>query len=280
MWLPLMALAIYSGGTWCLWQYAARGAVAPDAPLANAESCPWLSPRDLADINSAVRFSERTSMYDRDICHDVAGRYRNNPWIREVLNVRRSFPDRIEVELAVRRPVAFVRQGRQLYLVDREGVRLPAESQSISSGGYPVIDGVGNRVPAVGSPWNSRSLADSLSLVECLDRVLDGRGAGMRLAGVRVTAGGANVDHMPQMVARTASGMIIDWGSFNQSKTYLYPSAAEKRSELTRVLDEMQEPAAIESIMVRYKGHSLRLRSDWSNNGEIRDAETAGLGNR
>jgi len=262
--VPLLAAAIYVAGVWCLWQYAAREAVRPTDPQIDAAECSWLEPRDVAEINSAVRFGGRATLYDRDICDRVAARYAENAWVEEVVAVRRQFPDRVVVELAIREPFAYVRRGGRYYLVDRRGCRLPMKPVRRPERGRPVIRGIRAPLSRPGEPWEGRPLADSLRLAGALAAVLEGRGAGLRLSSVEVIEEKGSFDSLPQMVARTASGLVIDWGSYNQSRTYLYPSAEEKCREIEKVLDRVGDPAAIEAIMVRYKGHSLRMRADWS----------------
>jgi hypothetical protein len=262
--VPLMALLIYVAGVWCLWQYAARGGVRPSAPQTDAEACEWLGPRDLAEINSAVRFGNRASMYDRGICERVAACYEGKPWIDRVVAVRRHFPNRIVVDLAIRRPFAYVRSGRRLILVDRGGYRLPVKSVTQRVKPCPVIDGVRENPPSGSGHWRSRGLADSLKLASLLKGLFAERSVNMRLADVEVTEQRGTVDSLPQLVARTESGLLIDWGSFNESKSYLYPSVEEKRIELERALDEVTDPAGIESIMVRYRGCSVRPKPGWS----------------
>ena len=262
--VPAMALLIYVGGVWCLWQYAARSGVRPEAPRTDAEACEWLGPRDLAEINKAVQLGRMASMYDRDICGKVAAGYRGKPWIDRVVSVRRHFPNRIVVDLAIRRPYAYVRRGRRLILVDFRGYRLPVSPAARRERDCPVVDGVRETPPSSGELWRSRALADSLKLANLLNRIFGERSSGMRLSEVEITEQRGTVDNLPQLVARTESGMLIDWGSFNESKSYLYPSVVEKRVELERALDEVTDPADIESIMVRYRGCSVRPKPGWS----------------
>lgn len=267
--VPLLAAVVYVAGVWCLWQYAAREAVPPVDPQTDAESCPWLAPRDVAEINSAVRFGGSASLYDRDICRRVAASYVDNAWVEEVVSVRRQFPDRMVVDLAIRRPFAYVRRGGRYYLVDRRGCRLPVKPASRPERGHPTIRGIRTPAPGTGELWKGRPLIDSLRLTETLGSVLQGRGAGLRLSSVQVTEQKGSFDNLPQLVARTESGMVVDWGSYSDSKTYLYPSVEEKCREVEKVLDGVVDPAAIESIMVRYKGHSVRIRANWSAAGGV-----------
>jgi cell division protein FtsQ len=67
----------------------------------------------------------------------------NIPWVQHA-TVMRLLPDRIEVSIAERKPVAFVRQGQQVGLVDAEGVLLsmPAATMAQHHYSFPVVTGV------------------------------------------------------------------------------------------------------------------------------------------
>ncbi len=276
--VPVMVTLIYVGGTWCLWQYAARGGIRPSDPKTDAASCPWLAPRDVAEINSAVRFGDHASMYDRGICDKVASRYVGNPWVDRVVAVRRRFPSTVEVTLAVRKPFAYVRSSGRFFLVDRKGCRLPVRSMARREGGYPTLEGIRTLAPATGKLWPGRPLQDSLRLTAILRTSLDGRGASMRLASVEVVEEKGSVDDLPQLMARTDSGLVIDWGSVSDSSTALFPSAEEKRRELERVFsEEVSDPAAIQSLVMRYKGNvTPTLRDGWSSGSAAGNAGVVG----
>ena len=70
------------------------------------------------------------------------------PWI-ERATVMRLLPDRISVSVVERRPVAFVRQGQQIGLVDANGVLLsmPAAMMAQHNYSFPVVTGVAANDP-------------------------------------------------------------------------------------------------------------------------------------
>ena len=261
--LPVIALAIYLAGTWCLWQDAARRAPPPAVPEVDARQCPWLSPADVAGINGGVQLAGKSTLFDRGVCRRVAAAYRGNPWVEKVVAVRRRFPGRLEVELAIRRPAAYVNRAGRYYTVDRTGSRLPISPAARPEARYPVIEGVISTAPPAGETWNDECLADALRLIELLDEVLDGRGSGLRLVSVEaVKPPRGSYDQRPQMTARTASGLTIDWGSFNESKSYALPSAAEKRDELERQIKLLPDPATVSCISVRFRHGFVKVRPD------------------
>jgi len=67
------------------------------------------------------------------------------PWVERAV-VRRSLPNRIEVELTERTPVAFLRQGDEMALLDAHGVILdrPVEADFH----FPVVSGINAEMPA------------------------------------------------------------------------------------------------------------------------------------
>ena len=61
------------------------------------------------------------------------------PWVAEAI-VRRALPNNIEVEIAERAPIAFLRQGSDLALVDIHGVIL--ERPLKADFHFPVVTGI------------------------------------------------------------------------------------------------------------------------------------------
>ena len=70
------------------------------------------------------------------------------PWVAHA-TVMRLLPDRICVSVVEREPVAFVRQGQQIGLVDAEGVLLtmPAATMAQHHYSFPVVTGINPRDP-------------------------------------------------------------------------------------------------------------------------------------
>jgi cell division protein FtsQ len=71
------------------------------------------------------------------------------PWV-ERATVMRLLPDQIRVQVVERRPVAFVRQGQQIGLVDTNGVLLtmPAAMMAQHNYSFPVVTGIEAHDPA------------------------------------------------------------------------------------------------------------------------------------
>jgi cell division protein FtsQ len=66
------------------------------------------------------------------------------PWVERAM-VRRALPNKIEVEITERKPIAFLRQGSDLSLLDVRGVILERPLKGIFH--FPVITGIGAELP-------------------------------------------------------------------------------------------------------------------------------------
>jgi cell division protein FtsQ len=73
------------------------------------------------------------------------------PWI-EHASVMRLLPDQIRITVVERKPIAFVRQGSQVELIDANGVLLaePAAMMSQHHYSFPVVTGIESRDPITG----------------------------------------------------------------------------------------------------------------------------------
>jgi len=73
------------------------------------------------------------------------------PWVQHA-TVMRFLPDQIRVDIVERQPVAFVREGQQVGLVDASGVLLPMSAAAMAKHHYsfPVVTGIDARDPLAG----------------------------------------------------------------------------------------------------------------------------------
>ncbi len=106
------------------------------------------------------------------------------PWV-ERATVMRLMPDQIRVAIVERQPVAFVRQGQQIGLVDSNGVLLamPASTMAKHNYSFPVVTGIDGRDPIASRKTrmavyqrllgeldaNGQHLSDQLSEIDLTD---------------------------------------------------------------------------------------------------------------
>jgi hypothetical protein len=83
------------------------------------------APAFLERVRSESKEPERQSVLDLDL-ERLARAFRLDCWVRQVVRVRRSYPNQVVVRLVYREPVAFVtvREGRTIVL-DQDGVVVP-----------------------------------------------------------------------------------------------------------------------------------------------------------
>ncbi len=91
------------------------------------------------------------------------------PWV-ESATVMRLLPDRIHVEIHERNPVAFVRVGSRIALIDQNGVIMEIPSRKPRKYSFPVITGMSDS-----EPLSTR--AARMRLYASLERELDSEGA-------------------------------------------------------------------------------------------------------
>jgi cell division protein FtsQ len=120
-------------------------------------SAPWLMIRETSvrgvheltekDVLALAAVKPRQNLFAVN-CNAVARRIRTNPWVRDVF-VGRELPGRLVLIVRERRPVAMVKQGPDLFLMDTEGVPFKRWDTG-DEADFPVLTGGGadGRMPA------------------------------------------------------------------------------------------------------------------------------------
>lgn len=91
-------------------------------------------------------------------------------WVKSVERVTIQPDGVIAIKCAFRRPEAWVRSGKYLYLVDQEAVRLPGRyhSEDVDTTALLILEGVALPPPTVGSVWRGGDLAAGLKMAALL----------------------------------------------------------------------------------------------------------------
>lgn len=126
-------------------------------------------PDDIADqIYERLRMFEDAPWSQESLCRRMTEVLEADPWVAEVIAVKR-MPDRIvRVDCEYRMPFAMVQTPTGFVLVDAEGVRLPGVYQYHPS--YMLIQGVAASPPPPGQAWEAGSVRSGLGLIDLLDR--------------------------------------------------------------------------------------------------------------
>jgi cell division protein FtsQ len=85
------------------------------------------------------------------------------PWVEHAA-VRRALPNRIQVEITERTPVAFLREGTSLYLVDAQGVILDRPLEGDFH--FPVVTGISSEMPRDERALRMQLFSDFLSQIQ------------------------------------------------------------------------------------------------------------------
>jgi hypothetical protein len=162
-----------------------------------------------------------TTIFDRDATRAVYEQLRRSPWLLEVSEVRRQLPNTLTIKARFRKPLAFARWRDRLYMIDRDGYRLPEAlfrpPTSWQRQPVPVVtDELIHQPPPVGLPWDEPRMAVGARLVDYLRR----RGVlnKIEIATVDVTGVDRGTTD-PDIILTTASGTEIRWGP----STTIYP---------------------------------------------------------
>jgi len=174
------------------------------------------------------------------------------PWVAHA-TVMRFLPNRVRVAIVERTPVAFVRQGRQIGLVDANGVLfdLPADTGDAKSGpeySFPVLTGI-----SADDPLSTRAarMRIYLEFMAALDAT--GEGVSRRLSEVDVS----NPEDVKAIVPDQGSDILVHFGEekylerYHQYQEHLaewratYPKLAsvDMRYEQQVVLEMQPGPA-------------------------------------
>lgn len=167
-------------------------------------------PDGIADqIHDRLRIFEDASWSQASLCRRMTEVLDADPWVAEVLAVRR-FADRVvRVECKYRTPFAMVQTPTGFVLVDDAGVRLPGVYQYHPS--YMLIQGVAAPPPPPGEAWDAGSVRSGLGLIDLLDRELFSE----QITAVMVHNYGGRQDRSAAQLelATDRDGGRIIWGS-------------------------------------------------------------------
>ncbi|HUW57420.1 MAG TPA: hypothetical protein VMZ92_12355 [Planctomycetota bacterium] len=173
----------------------------------------WAGDSVRRDLSVLPGLPQRFSIMEPGICERIAAAFEANPWVDRVLSVRKLYPNRIFVEMTLRRPVAGVRVRGLHYLVDAFGYRLtePFDTWSRDADGPPVILSSVRRIPEPGQQWSHDGVRAGAAVAEVLRLSRDRLET--RFAAVDVTnIGGCRDRHKSEITLITHEGTTVQWG--------------------------------------------------------------------
>jgi len=212
-----------------------------------------------AEINRSVSFVHGASILDGSLLRRIAEGYRTCPWVREVVSVRKRFPDEIEASIRIRWPVAAVkvrtRRGLAYALLGGDGVRLPKTYGHWPQPelDVPFIEGVSCPAPEPGGRWAEKSVQDAVRIVALLN------GSDVIRRTVRITAvdvsnyGGRGNPTRSEFLLRAEGNCVIAWGRSPDTETPGELPVEEKIAKLERFLAR-GDPIRNRELGLRFAG--------------------------
>jgi hypothetical protein len=200
---------------------------------------------------------------DAGLVGEVARRLESSPWVRRVVEVRRSYPDRVEARVELRRPQACILRGTRTMYVDADGVRLPdlRPGTPMPEGCYEVA-GVDGPVPAVGAPWGHAGVRGALDVIRSLDAYRVER----VLAVTRIDVsniGGRRDARESEIVCWAASGVPVAWGRPSTTDAFGENEVGTKMRLLALALEAFPSLRGLERVDLRFDRVVVRPRPEW-----------------
>jgi cell division protein FtsQ len=160
-------------------------------------------------------------------------------WIQQAV-VRRILPNRLSVEVRERAPVAWLRLGAALFLIDADGAILERPAQGAFH--FPVVTGLSAEMPQADRNQRVHLLLDFLQQIDLARSGSSDRVSEVDLsdaANVRVTfARLADVDPGAADDPRQAGAVVVEFGDrdFQEKFRTLLQSAAQWRATVGRIV--------------------------------------------
>lgn len=133
----------------------------------------WATDELSKDVCGAKGLDRAYSIFERGMTHKIARAFESSPWVRQVQSIKREFPNKIQMQLALRRPVAVIRVDGKQYLADDQAVRLPREYYHWPHSAIPmpmIFRDKLREIPEPGDPWRDRGVRAGVMLAQFLSK--------------------------------------------------------------------------------------------------------------
>lgn len=203
----------------------------------------WASKSLISQVCLSTGIQGDDNFFEKGIVKQWAGNLRSNPWVKQVRRVRRRYDGRLEIDCALRRPVASVAavlDGEVVYYVDAEGVLLPAVPLDPRAGHLVRLQGERVRHLVPGGAIESQAMLAGLAVLAEIRAVDEQLPPEERLwqeiAVMDVSNFQGRIDDVQaHLVMYTANRTEIRWGAaLGESGAYLEAPEAMKLRRLYR----------------------------------------------
>ena len=202
----------------------------------------WVPEGIVEKIFTRAGFDESLSLLDPQLSEKIAIACYTHPWIERLIQVRKSYPARVTVEVVYREPVAMVEVvGGGYFPIDRHGHLLPNDDFSTADiDRYPIIRSISS-VPIgnLGESWGDPAVAGAAQLAAVLtapDKAGQSWWNALNLKSIiapRRMAAEDEVDALQYRIG-TKGGSQIVWG---RSPTTTHPAELTVVQKLERIAE-------------------------------------------
>lgn len=197
------------------------------------------------------------SLYEKNLARKVARAYADSPWVRQVVSVRKVFPNRIEVNLELREPHAIIQRGGDHFCVDRDGVVLDPTVYLLTRDRTAALTPVvavpaRGAIPVAGKRWDEEAVIEGIAMFD-LYREKFARNVAVQQIEMQVENVGAE---KPAVTAwlRLAAGPRVQWGRTPRSpiSPAEVPTSQKAAALLALINKERATLGRFKSIDVRW----------------------------
>jgi cell division septal protein FtsQ len=221
-------------------------------------SAAWLTEADVRSIQADAGVEPALYSYFKpDLTELYVAPYARSPWVKRVVDVRPVWPNRVRTFLEIREPLLGVlRNGRDIYLVDARGVRLPgirARPPDGLSRPFLRLTGVRARPPQAGKSW-SRAVREGAAVALDLLTMSEGMRAAARIQTIDVANVGGRGDSLKsEILLTTVAGAVIEWGRSTASPRFrTEPALMDKLKRLNQALLLYPGLAGLDRVKLQY----------------------------
>jgi hypothetical protein len=196
----------------------------------------WIRANVKTEVLRDAGLPPQISILDERLKETLTQSFSLHPWVGAVEKVETSYPARIRVTVAYRRPVAMVEVHDGLLPVDARGVLLPPEDFTPQEAlRYPRVAGLaGSPLGPIGTRWGNPVVEAAAKLAEVLEPTWDE----LQLHHIAAPAGaGSDLSSITLNVA-TREGTKFVWGRAPGSEQVEEPKAIEKVARLKKLAAE------------------------------------------
>ncbi len=203
------------------------------------------------------------SLFEKDLTESVAKILETSPWVLKVHSVEKVFPNKLSVELELRKPAGVLRKNGVFYLLDDEGVVLPTRYYSglPDQGKTPYIQSAHIRkTPRAGARLEDPGIKAGIELIKFLKTNNAHRLLGIKVVDVSNVGRGRTMGES-DIVLWTKDGVAIKWGCPPLCHQVDELSDSEKLRNLYSVVKaEGPKLASMEYVDVRWKTPRAKRR--------------------